>query len=78
MLTYKRTIKDFVEPELRSWPGVSFTVEKPGKGHPRIVMHYRGRSRFVVVSSTSGDNRGGLNLITNVRRELNELGAKKL
>ena len=75
-MRYKQTLRDFIAPEIASWPGVSYTVDK-NRNHLHIVLHYENRSRFLVASKTGSDRRGHLNLLTNMRRELSVLGAKR-
>lgn len=60
--------------ELKGWPGVTMT-EEGGKKHPRIVLHYNGETRFVVVSATPSDARAQSQHLAVVRREIRALGA---
>lgn len=60
--------------ELEEWPGATLTQENSGK-HGRVVLHYKGESRIVVVSNTPSDARVIKNHISLVRRELRGLGA---
>lgn len=62
--------------EIEDWPGVTLTQENAGK-HGRIVLHYKGESRIVIVSNTPSDVRVQKNHIATVRRELRGLGAIK-
>ncbi len=62
--------------EVGDWPGATMTQENAGK-HGRIVLHYKGESRIVVVANTPSDVRAIKNHIGIVRRELRGLGASK-
>lgn len=62
--------------EIVDWPGTTITQENAGK-HGRIILHYKGESRIVVVSNTPSDARAIKNHIATVRRELRGLGASK-
>lgn len=43
------------------------------------MLHYGGKSRFVVIPSTPGDSRrGALNSLADVRKELAALGAERV
>lgn len=43
--------------------------------HKQVVLTYRGKTRFLVLPSTSSHHRGVKNKITDLRRELRYLGA---
>ncbi|SLK04029.1 hypothetical protein [Novosphingobium mathurense] len=62
--------------EVSEWPDATMTQEQGGK-HPRIVLHYKGESRMVVVANTPSDVRALKNHIATVRRELRGMGATK-
>ena len=62
--------------EIADWPDVSISQENAGK-HGRIILHYKGESRIVVVANTPGDVRAIKNHIAIVRRELRGMGASK-
>lgn len=64
------------EKELEDWPGVTFTVEDGGK-HPKVVLDYKGETRFVVTASTPSDNRALPNHLATLRREIRALGAER-
>ncbi len=62
--------------EISEWPDVSMTQEAGGK-HDRVILHYQGESRIVVVSNSPSDVRGIKNHVSLVRRILKDMGAKK-
>ncbi len=62
---------------MQAWPGASFTVDRT-RPHPRIILRYRDKTRFVVASNTGSDKRGPLNMLATVRKELAGLGAQRL
>lgn len=64
------------ERELSEWPGVTMTQESQGK-HGRVILHFGGQSRIVVVANTPSDHRALPNHIATMRRELRGLGAVK-
>lgn len=64
------------EREIAAWPDTSITQENGGK-HGRILLHYKGESRIVVVANTPSDARAIKNHIATVRRELRGMGASK-
>ena len=66
-----------IKSEVEKWPGVSVTFEKRSK-HNAAVLHYAGKSRFVIYPDTPSDAaRGALNMLTDVRKELSGIGAVK-
>lgn len=68
---------DAAEREIACWPGVTFRFEHArGKGHPRIVLGFNGRERFVTFPGTPSDSvRGPANFVTDLRKALRALGA---
>lgn len=72
----KRAIRELVAPEIREWPGATFTIDN-SRPHPRILLRYKNQSRFVVTASTGSDRRGPLNMLARVKRELAGLGATR-
>lgn len=62
--------------ELESWPGVTMTEEDGGK-HAKVVLHFNGDSRIVVVAHTPSDTRALPNHIATLRREIRALGAER-
>lgn len=62
--------------ELEMWPDTSLTQENSGK-HGRIVLHYKGESRIVIVANTPSDTRAIKNHMAIVRKELRGMGAVK-
>jgi hypothetical protein len=62
--------------ELESWPGVTMTEEDGGK-HSKVVLHFNGESRIVVVANTPSDARALPNHIALLRREIRGLGAER-
>ena len=62
--------------ELESWPDVTMT-EESGKKHDKVILHYRGETRFVVVANTPSDVRAVPNHITALRKEIRALGAER-
>ena len=62
--------------EVSKWSDATMTQEQGGK-HPRIILHYKGDSRMVVVASTPSDVRALKNHLATVRRELRGMGATK-
>ena len=62
--------------ELESWPGVTMTQEDGGK-HGKVVLHFNGSSRIVVVANTPSDARALPNHIAVLRREIRALGAER-
>lgn len=66
-----------ISKEVEEWPGAAVSFEK-GSKHPRAVLSFGDSSRFVVFPDTPGDtDRGILNCLTDVRRELRGLGAER-
>lgn len=65
------------ERELADWPGVTMTQEPDGGKHSRVILHYKGQSRLVIVAKTPSDVRALPNHLALVRRELRALGAEK-
>jgi len=63
--------------ELSDWPGVTMTQEPNGGKHCRVVLHFNGQTRLVIVANTPSDVRALPNHIAVVRRELRALGAEK-
>lgn len=63
--------------ELARWLGVTWTREIGAK-HFRIVLNFRGQSRFCTYPSSPSDGRrGALNHVQNIRQTLKELGAER-
>lgn len=62
--------------ELEAWPDVTMTEEDGGK-HGKIILHYKGETRLVVVSHTPSDGRAVQNHLSVLRREIRGLGAKR-
>jgi hypothetical protein len=65
-----------LEKELRAWPGVTYEVAA-NRPHDRLYVEYGGQRRFLPFSSTPVGRRGMLNKVSQLRRLLHELGAKK-
>lgn len=57
-----------------SYPGVRADFE-PGNHH-RMTLHYRGRSRFVIIPGSPSDRRNFQNTLRDARRELRNLGVQ--
>jgi hypothetical protein len=71
---YERAIRE----ELAYWPGVEVAFGQRSK-HRTAILHYRTETRFVVYPDTPSDTqRGHLNCIANVRKELRALGAERV
>lgn len=66
-----------IEREVERWPGVSVRFER-GSKHVRARLFYSDRERFVVIAANSGDKRGVLNAMRDVKRELRTLGAERI
>jgi hypothetical protein len=64
------------ERELQDWPGTNMTQDQQGT-HGKIVLHFSGQSRLVVISCTPSDHRAVPNHLAVVRRELRNMGAQK-
>jgi hypothetical protein len=62
--------------EIESWPDTALVDEVQGK-HRKLILSYKGETRFVVISSTPSDRRALANHIATVRRELRGMGASK-
>lgn len=62
--------------ELEDWPGVTMTEEDGGK-HARLILHFAGNSRMVIVAHTPSDARALPNHLATVRREIRALGAQR-
>ncbi len=72
-LDFRRGILD----ELEAWPSVTCTFEDGAK-HKKVVLHYAGKSRFVMFpSSPSGSGQSLTGKLGDVRRALKELGAQR-
>lgn len=65
-----------LEQELALWPGVEWHFDYSSR-HPRIYVSYNGASRFLPFTSTNTDPRGMRNKISQLRRELQKIGASK-
>lgn len=74
-----RDYLEAAEAEIAHWPGVAFRHEHPrGKGHPRIVVAFGSRERFVTFPGTPSDSlRGVRNHIADLRKALREMGAER-
>jgi hypothetical protein len=71
---YERAIRE----ELAYWPGVEVSFGKRAK-HRQAVLHYGGKTRFVVYPDSPSDGaRGHLNCLSNLRAELRALEAARL
>lgn len=66
-----------IRDELRKWCNVDYRVETGGK-HPRVVIEYFGKQRFLTFTTTNTDHRGQKNKIRDLRRVLHDLGAQKV
>lgn len=66
-----------IERELENWPRVQHSI-KSGTKHPKIVLQYNGKSRFVTYSSTKIDGRAAKNMLALVKRTLREIGAERV
>ena len=69
---------EFVEREIQSWPGASFTTETTRGGHVKVTVTYNGRSKFFIAASTGSDKRGLLNMRRDMRHVLTDLGAVRI
>jgi hypothetical protein len=66
---------DDIRKEVRRWPGAAVNFEMGGR-HPRAVLTFNGKERFVTIPSSPGDSvHGPRNNIALVRRTLKALGA---
>lgn len=65
-----------LEQELARWPGVEWRFEHASR-HPRLYVSYNGVSRFLPYTSTNTDPRGMRNKVSQLRRELQKIGATK-
>lgn len=66
---------DDIRQEVRRWPGATIHFDRTGK-HPRAVLAFNGKERFVTIPGTPGDAvHGPRNNIAIVRRTLKMLGA---
>lgn len=64
--------EDTVRRELERHPGIAYRFDRSHK-HDRVVLEYRGRSRFVVLGSTVSDCRALANMRRDIRREVRTL-----
>lgn len=71
-----KELRAATEKELQDWPGVTFEEEDGGK-HTKLILKYRGETRFVVVSRTPSDVRAVPNHLTVLRKEIRALGAQR-
>jgi len=67
---------ELLRKELERWQGVACPVEKTGR-HPRLWVEYRGTKKFVPFSSTHVGKYGLMQKVTQLRRVLREIGAKR-
>lgn len=67
-----RTFIAELESLLAQHPGVSYAIEATNK-HKKLRLHYEGRSKLVVMSSTTNDRRAIKNRICDTKRMLREL-----
>lgn len=67
---------DAIERELADWPGVTFAFGEGAK-HPFVTLVFNGASKRHVFPSTPSDARGALNAISDMRRTLSAMGAKR-
>lgn len=73
-----RHYEDAIRGEVERWPGASVTFSSRSR-HDQATLAFGGSSRFVVIPSTPGDSRRGTaNSISDVRRELQRLGAMRM
>lgn len=69
---------DDIRQEVRRWPGATVSFDRTGR-HPRAVLTFNGKERFVTVAGTPGDTvHGPKNNIAIVRRTLKALGALRV
>lgn len=68
----ERAFTDELERLLAEYPGVSYEIETTSK-HKKLRLHYEGRSKLVVMSSTTNDRRAVKNRICDTKRMLREL-----
>lgn len=65
-----------IEAEVGHWPGVSFEFERRSK-HCAVRLRSPAGSVTVTVSATPGDRRWMANTISDVRRGLRSIGARR-
>lgn len=71
----QRDYLDQMTREISHWGDVNHTQERGAK-HPRLVLSFGDRSRFICLPGTPGDNARGLKIkISELRRTLRDLGA---
>lgn len=69
--------EEAIRGEVSRWPGASVSFSARAK-HDQATISFAGVSRFVVIPSSPGDmRRGPANSISNVRSELQRLGAMR-
>lgn len=71
------TPQEAIEAELAQWPGVQVHYGHRAK-HLQATFAFEGRTRFIVFPGSGSDSqRGALNTVRDMRRELTTLGAKR-
>jgi hypothetical protein len=67
-----------IERELKHWPDVSYTWDRSRK-HRKVHLEFDGKKKWTTVPSTSSDNvRGFKNNVTNLKKTLTDMGARRL
>lgn len=62
--------------EVRRWPDAKISQRTTGK-HCRVILTYKGKSRFVIHPASPSDIRGVHRHVQDIKRTLLQLGAKR-
>jgi hypothetical protein len=73
----KDTLNPLIE-ELRCWPDVDWDVIPKGSGkHPKLAVFFGAQRRKMPVALTPSDRRTALNSVSDLRKMLREIGARR-
>lgn len=71
-------VLEAVRSELPHYPGVEMDATDRGGNHRRVVFRHGGLSRFLVIPRTASDWRAPKNAVRELRRAMEEIGAKRV